>query len=175
MNSRDEFGFPIERELWRQFRNTDLIVSTDGRVFNNRLGRNVQPRVRGGKYHAVDVVLDGQRTTLYVHRMVLEVFSGPCPDGMEGCHADGDPSNNKLSNLRWDTKQANAKDTRDAGNFTAVGKFDDHDRAAMFVLTDRLGWSQTQVRELFDCEQSTVSAAIKKFRQENDLEEEVTP
>ena len=29
---------------------------------------------------------------------------------MEACHEDGDPLNNKLSNLRWDTSQSNSAD-----------------------------------------------------------------
>jgi len=45
-----------------------------------------------------------------VHRLVLEAFIGPCPDNMECCHYDDDPSNNHLSNLRWDTRRANYQD-----------------------------------------------------------------
>lgn len=49
-----------------------------------------------------------------VHRLVLEIFVGPCPYGQEACHNDSDPSNNRVSNLRWDTHQGNMKD-REAG------------------------------------------------------------
>ena len=52
----------------------------------------------------------GSRVTVRVHRLVLESFIGPCPEGMEGCHNDGDSSNNRLSNLRWDTSSANKQD-----------------------------------------------------------------
>lgn len=45
-----------------------------------------------------------------VHKMVLEAFVGPAPEGMEGCHHDDDKSNNRLSNLRWDTRSANLYD-----------------------------------------------------------------
>ncbi len=45
-----------------------------------------------------------------VHRLVLEAFVGPCPDGYEAAHNDGDPLNNRLDNLRWDTKIANHAD-----------------------------------------------------------------
>lgn len=47
----------------------------------------------------------------HVHRLVLEAFVGPCPNGMECCHGDGNPQNNRLPNLRWDTRQANVKDS----------------------------------------------------------------
>lgn len=45
-----------------------------------------------------------------VHKLVLTAFVGLCPEGMECCHWDDDPQNNYLSNLRWDTKSANARD-----------------------------------------------------------------
>lgn len=47
-----------------------------------------------------------------VHRLVLEAFVGPCPAGMEGCHdPDPDPANNRLANLRWDTRSSNQLDS----------------------------------------------------------------
>jgi hypothetical protein len=46
----------------------------------------------------------------YVHRLVLEAFVGPCPDGMECRHLDGNPSNNRLDNLAWGTHSENERD-----------------------------------------------------------------
>lgn len=37
-------------------------------------------------------------------------FVGAEPDGMEVCHNDGDPMNNVLSNLRYDTHSSNMLD-----------------------------------------------------------------
>ncbi len=54
-------------------------------------------------YPQVDLCGDGKRNMTYVHRMMLLVFVGPCPEGMETRHLDGDPSNNSLDNLRWGT------------------------------------------------------------------------
>lgn len=45
-----------------------------------------------------------------VHRLVLLTFTGPCPPDMEGCHYDGNRTNNNHSNLRWDTRLGNAAD-----------------------------------------------------------------
>lgn len=46
----------------------------------------------------------------YVHSLVLAAFVGPRPDGSECCHGDGDPTNNRVENLRWDTRLANVQD-----------------------------------------------------------------
>jgi hypothetical protein len=46
----------------------------------------------------------------YVHTLVLEAFVGPCPSGQECRHLDGDPGNNRLSNLKWGTRRENSAD-----------------------------------------------------------------
>ena len=66
-------------------------------------------------YKVVNLYQAGKRTTDYVHHLVLEAFIGPAPNGYEGCHEDGDPSNNRLDNLRWDTITNNRLDKRRHG------------------------------------------------------------
>lgn len=51
-----------------------------------------------------------------IHLLVLEAFVGPRPPGLLGCHEDGDPTNNHVSNLRWDTAKSNSRDTVDHGH-----------------------------------------------------------
>ena len=48
--------------------------------------------------------------SFFVHCLVLRTFIGPCPEGMEGCHNNGNPSDNRLSNLRWDSHKNNQQD-----------------------------------------------------------------
>ncbi len=50
-----------------------------------------------------------------VHRLVLETFKEPCPEGMECCHNNNNRSDNRLENLRWDTKSNNALDRKKHG------------------------------------------------------------
>jgi hypothetical protein len=57
--------------------------------------------------------------TVYVHELVLRVFVGPRPAGLQGCHNDGDKLNNSLTNLRWDTRESNALDKRTHGTTPA--------------------------------------------------------
>ena len=57
-----------------------------------------------------------------VHRLVMSSFVGPPPPGMEVCHSDGNNQNNRLSNLRYDTKSANAFDTIKHGRHSKAGK-----------------------------------------------------
>lgn len=52
----------------------------------------------------------GQRQSVGLHRLVLEAFVGPCPDGYEALHSNGVASDNRVQNLRWGTRSANVRD-----------------------------------------------------------------
>ncbi len=68
-------------------------------------------RLKKNGHTYVAFSLAGKSMVRYVHRLVLEAFVGPCPNGMEACHfPDRDPSNNRLTNLRWDTHVSNMRD-----------------------------------------------------------------
>jgi hypothetical protein len=58
----------------------------------------------------------GQETKFFVHTLVLTAFVGPCPQGMECRHLDGNPANNRLGNLKWGTPEENWADRRRHGN-----------------------------------------------------------
>jgi hypothetical protein len=58
----------------------------------------------------LSVVLGRDGGTRDVHRIVLDAFVGPRPDGMECRHLDDDPTNNALSNLVWGTRSENQLD-----------------------------------------------------------------
>jgi hypothetical protein len=64
---------------------------------------------------------DGKERRLFVHTLVLLTFVGPRPGGHECCHGNGDPSDNRLSNLRWGTRGENMEDCRRHGKL-AIGE-----------------------------------------------------
>lgn len=78
-----------------------------------RLGgewRRMTPSGRVGGYVGVSLFRAGKPYRKLVHRLVLESFVSHAPAGQQCCHNDGDPQNNRLSNLRWDTATANHAD-----------------------------------------------------------------
>lgn len=68
-----------------------------------------KPHKQGYLYYILSDGRGGAKTML-AHRLVLMAFAGPCPDGMQACHGNGDRQDNRLSNLRWDTPKANQAD-----------------------------------------------------------------
>jgi hypothetical protein len=76
-------------------------------------GKLRQPAMqgRGNPYWQVHLMRDGEPWyRVAVHRLVLESFVGPCPDGMEACHANGNGFDNRVENLRWDTHEENMRE-----------------------------------------------------------------
>jgi hypothetical protein len=86
----------------------------DGSIWSTKSGewksRKLTPnRSQGGRLFICLAGPDGNRVR-WVHRLILEAFVGPCPSGMECCHGPGGKLDNRLSNLRWDTRAANFAD-----------------------------------------------------------------
>lgn len=73
-------------------------------------GKPLCEEVDKSGYVRVTLSMNGDIEKRLVHRSVLEAFVGPCPDEMEGCHRDNNPGNNRLDNLKWDTRKANQAD-----------------------------------------------------------------
>jgi len=100
------------QEIWKPIPGHEgqYEVSNHGRVRSFRQSvngkiRKPTPSVDGHLYITL-----GRGVNTTVHALVLLTFIGPRPTGKECCHNDGNPSNNCLSNLRWDTHKENARD-----------------------------------------------------------------
>lgn len=91
--------------------------SSKGRVVSmkGRKLRVLKPTVVRGGYLKVALCAGRGIDEKLVHRMVARAFLGPCPHGMQVCHNDGDPTNNRIENLRYDTRAGNEADKKKHG------------------------------------------------------------
>lgn len=80
-----------------------------------RRGRIIRLKPHKDGYQVVTLHKEGRRKNRMVHQLVLEAFVGPCPSGQQTCHNNGDPSDNRVENLRWDTQKENMADKRRHG------------------------------------------------------------
>lgn len=116
-----------------------------------------------GKLGHLKVVLykDSGYKNRQVHHLVLEAFVGPRPEGQECCHGDGNPANNKVGNLRWDTSTANNADktahgTQNTGEKHGMSKLVESQVLAI-KLRLKDGESQRSIAKDFDIHQVHVS------------------
>lgn len=96
----------------RPIGDTGYLVTSSGQVIGPR--GILKPWV-GSRSGHLRVDLPGRRA--YVHHLVMEAFVGPRPDGIETRHLNGDPADNRLSNLVYGTKAENTKDSVRHGTY----------------------------------------------------------
>ena len=152
-------------------------IDDSGRIWSCRQSRSINGcdawrirrygRVRDG-YHQIILFIDGRPRHFSVHRLVLELFVGPCPEGMEACHNDGNPENNHLSNLRWDSRQGNQADKKRHGtNPIVVGernpyaKLRDEDIPEIFRL-HRDGFSCRRIAKIYGVTDVAISCVLRR-------------
>jgi hypothetical protein len=95
-------------------------AGTDGAIWSCSKGgkgmgkpgrwRRLTGRVGKVGYRVVGISVGGVTKLLYVHRLILEAFVGPCPPKMECRHLNGVRTDNRLSNLCWGKTRDNAAD-----------------------------------------------------------------
>lgn len=85
-------------------------VSDEGQVYSKKSRLILKPAISEKGYKRLFLYAKGGGVNVLVHRLVCEAFLGPCPDGQEVCHINGDPADNRLSNLRYGTRKSNMRD-----------------------------------------------------------------
>ncbi len=89
-------------------------ISENWQVWSTKAGKILRPWTDKQGRLVIVLSRNGKRFCRFVSRLLLEAFVGPCPPGppgMECCHYNGNPSDNRLENLRWDTSKANKADS----------------------------------------------------------------
>jgi len=82
---------------WHRSENPQRIMAGATREYGHRM---------------VILMRNGQREGRHIHRLVLLAFLGPPLPGFQCAHNNGNASDNRLSNLRYDTPWGNAQDKR---------------------------------------------------------------
>jgi hypothetical protein len=116
--AKNKEGETIENGVWKSVSGYEgrYEVSDGGQVrslstYRSTSGGVLSHWVQNKGYHYV--TLRGPNNTkasFAVHRLVLEAFVSPCPPGKQVAHNNGDPSDNRVSNLRWATAKENIAD-----------------------------------------------------------------
>ena len=85
-------------------------VSSEGIVRNRKTGRVLTSGSPVNGYPRVTLYDGIAPRPIKTHKIVANSFLGPCPEGKEVRHADGDRANPRLDNLSYATKTENHAD-----------------------------------------------------------------
>jgi len=150
------------KELWISI--IDYIhlymISNYGRIKSLKYGKEkiLKPKIDKEGYSSVNISKNNIRKIFYIHRLVLEAFVGPCPVGMEVCHNDGNPSNNFIGNLRYDTHFNNIQDAVKHGTLVGNSKLNEKQvRIIKYLLKTKI-LTQKEIGKIFCVNERTISA-----------------
>lgn len=117
-----------QTEIWKDILGYEGLyqISNYGRIKRmhrdkkHRCGlfRILRQKINQNGYHCIGLYKNKKRKDFLIHRLVLRAFIGQCPKKMESCHNDGNPGNNFIKNLRYDTRSNNALDRTKHGRAT---------------------------------------------------------
>lgn len=88
-------------------------ISDEGSVRSWKWGRPyvlAARRARRDRYMVATMQVDGRQITRSIHELVMTVFIGPRPEGLERRHLNGDSFDNRLTNLAYGTHSENMLD-----------------------------------------------------------------
>ena len=88
-------------------RSLDRIVKYDNGREHKRKGKILVPNTNRCGYQILGIVVNGKRTTHYVHRLVAEAFLENKSNYPQVNHKDENKLNNNVNNLEWCTAKYN--------------------------------------------------------------------
>lgn len=91
-------------------------ISKEGRIlsfrqYQSNLGTPhfIQPEITSNGYYRYALYQYNKKHRIQAHRLVLETYNNPRPDGMQCRHLNGNKQDNRLENLCWGTGKENEK------------------------------------------------------------------
>lgn len=145
-------------------------VGDDGSVWSRRKFREwtrLRSKPNSDGYLRVSVHNGKQRVSKFVHILVLEAFVGECPLGQQCRHLNGDPSDNRLANIRWGTSKQQAQDKRRhgtmarlAGEKNGFSKLTATEVVRMRAMYESGRYTQETLARLFEVSQTSVSRVV---------------
>lgn len=141
-----------------------VIQRKGGRV--NPIPEKILKPVMCRRYPGVSLYRAGSPLkTPTIHTLVMTAFVGPCPEGIQVAHNNGDRTDNRLENLRYATPLENSGDKFEHGTVLrgeqiARAKLTEECVREIRRLYQTGAFSQQDIADKFGVVQSAVSAVL---------------
>lgn len=114
---RGFFEFSSEGRVRTKIRAVRFVSKKGNEAVRIKEVRIIKTQRQNGGYLIVHLNKNGIRYARTVHSLVAEAFLGPRPKNFDVCHLNGKRRDNRLSNLKYDTRSNNFQDARAHGTY----------------------------------------------------------
>lgn len=163
----------MEKEIWKNIPNYDgyqasnfgNIRSLDRTIIQKNNG--VKRRVKGKLLKCSDSLNNGLTVNIYgkttpIHYLICITFIGERKDNYEICHINGNPKDNRLVNLRYDTKSENQIDMYRQGHKTGQAKLELKDVLKIRELYKEKKIPHRELAKMFNISKTQVGHIVRR-------------
>ena len=162
---RDVVGFPgyqvsnfgAVRSFWHRVGRSGFLITKNTRILHPCKNHDGYPRV--------ELWMNKKRYSRFVHVLVANAFIPNSENKPEVDHIDGNPSNNKVENLRWVTHKENMNNpiarVRLSVNASCLGKFgkeNDSSIPRVCIDTGKLYWGAAEAARETNADRTHITA-----------------
>lgn len=137
------------------------VTYKDGKVRIHK-GKLLKPQKHRDGGLKIGLYKNKKPETFTPQKLVMSVFIGPRPEGYQICHIDGNPLNNKLSNLRYDTQAENNIDCYRQKGSSNRGKYSIEQILEIRRLSNTNELTQKEIAEMFNTSSSYISSIVNR-------------
>ena len=134
-----------------------ITTASDGKDYRRK---GMLLKLSDSKNNGVTVNILGKTTP--VHQLVCRAFIGDRPKGFDICHMNGNPKDNRLSNLRYDTRSQNQIDMYRQGMKTGNAKLEIEDVLSIRRLYSQEKYSHRKLSKMFNISKTQIGNIIRR-------------
>lgn len=103
----------MEKIIFVDEKETNYLITSDGKVFNRKTKRELKGTYKSKEYHCVQLMVNGKAKSFMVHRLVAQAFCENPKGYTIVDHIDRNKLNNNYTNLRWVSASENQANTKE--------------------------------------------------------------
>ncbi len=114
----------MKEKIFFEGKETNYSVSDEGKIYNDKTGRELKGTLARNEYHSVQLSIGGRLKTFMIHRLVAKAFCDNPHNYTIVDHINRNKLDNRAENLRWVSNKGNAENIEKTGTSREIKKLD---------------------------------------------------